>query len=159
MSRSAASMRGDMPDQRPPASRTSASGCRPPTSAIRRPLSPIASSMKRVITRRDSSWIDARPLEARMERVDLVEQAADERDGGAMLGEREQAGAQAVVDVMRVIGDVVGDRRRLRLEARVEAAGPSGWLPIVAENRGGNAALAVALGAARPRRRAAGRCA
>ena len=33
--------------------------------------------------------------------------------------ERQQAGAQAVVDVMRVVGDVVGDRRALRLEAGV----------------------------------------
>ena len=31
--------------------------------------------------------------------------------------ERKQPGAQTVVDVMRVIGDVVGKRRRLRLGA------------------------------------------
>ncbi len=29
---------------------------------------------------------------------------------------REQAGAQAVVDVVGVIGDIVGDRRDLRLQ-------------------------------------------
>ena len=40
--------------------------------------------------------------------------------------EREQPGAQPVVDVVGVIGDVVGERRRLRFEARVGARS-SGW--------------------------------
>ena len=62
---------------------------------------------------------DARLFEPRMKFVDLVEQSCDKRNGGADRGERKQAGAQAVVDVVGVIGDVVGDRGRLRLEARV----------------------------------------
>ena len=42
------------------------------------------------------------------------------------LLEREQAGAQAVVDVVIVVGDVVGDRRHLRLEARPAAPDRAG---------------------------------
>ena len=37
------------------------------------------------------------------------------------LGEAEEARPEAVVDVVRAIGDVVGDGRRLRLEARMQA--------------------------------------
>ena len=87
----------------------------------------------------------ARLLEARMESVDLSHQAVDERNGGAKLGERKQSGAQAVVDVVRVIGDIVRDRRRLRLEARMEAE-VEGLLRVVAKDRGRNAARPVALG-------------
>ncbi len=47
---------------------------------------------------------------------DLRQQAGDEGHGGDVL-QREQARAQAVVDVVGVIGDVVGERRRLRLGA------------------------------------------
>ena len=54
-----------------------------------------------------------------MQPLDLVEQRGDEGRGADRL-EIEQPGAQAVVDVMRVIGDVVGERRRLRFEARKE---------------------------------------
>ena len=52
-------------------------------------------------------------------------QAGDEGDR-ADRGEIEQAGAQAVVDVVGVIGDVVGDRRRLRLGLGEESRS-SGW--------------------------------
>ena len=48
-------------------------------------------------------------------RVDLRDDVADQRHRLEVV-EREQAGAQAVVDVMGVIGDVVGDGRDLRLE-------------------------------------------
>ena len=57
----------------------------------------------------------ARRLEAGIEIVDLSHQAIDKRNSGAKLGKREQAGAQAIVDVMRVIGDIVSDCSRLRL--------------------------------------------
>ena len=57
----------------------------------------------------------ARRLEAGMESVDLAHQAVDERNGGAKLGKREQTGAQAVIDVMGVIGDIVSDCSGLRL--------------------------------------------
>jgi hypothetical protein len=82
-----------------------------------RRLSAIASSMKRVITRRPSSWITA-GARGRDERVDLVEQGPGKATARIASSKIEQAGAQAVVDVMGVIGDVVGDRRRLRLETR-----------------------------------------
>ncbi len=144
MSRSAASMAAVCPTSVRPAAAT-ASGLSTLDSAIRRLLSPIASSMNRVMTRRVSSWIARGCLEAGMESVDLSHQAVDERNGGAKLGEREQTGAQAVVDVMGVIGDIVSDRRRLRLEARMEAEVQA--LPlVVAEDRRRNAARPVALG-------------
>ena len=79
---------------------------------------------------------DARLLESRMEVVDLAEQRFGERNGRADVPQREEAGAQAVVDVVRVIGDVVGDRGRLRLEARMEAE-IQALQPIVAEDRAG----------------------
>ena len=54
------------------------------------------------------------PLQTRMKRVDLGQRRVQERNA-AQIVEAEQAGAQAVVDVMGVIGDVVGQRRALRL--------------------------------------------
>ena len=71
------------------------------------------------------------------------------------LGERKEPRAQAVVDVVRVIGDVVGDRRRLRFEARVKAE-IERVDPVVAGDRFGNAARA---GPAGPQRRAEDHCA
>ncbi len=74
--------------------------------------------MKRVMTRRVSSWTSLAQLEVRMARLDLVDEAVDEGHGADRL-DGEQAGAQAVVDIVGVVGDVVGERRRLRLEAGV----------------------------------------
>ena len=62
----------------------------------------------------------ARLLQAGMEIVDLTHHAVDKRNRRAKLREREQTGAQAVIDVVRVIGNIVSNRRRLRLEARME---------------------------------------
>ena len=62
----------------------------------------------------------ARLLEPGMEIVDFSHQVINERNGGAKLGEREQAGAQAVVDVVRIIGDIVSNCGCLRLEARMQ---------------------------------------
>ena len=62
-----------------------------------------------------------------------------------MSDEIEQTRPQAVVDVVGVVGDVVGDRRRLRLEARV--GGEAERLnSIVFEDRRRHAARPVALG-------------
>ena len=93
-----------------------------------------------------------------MEIVDLAEQSGDERNGGAELGDRKQAGAQAVVDVMGVVGDVVGDRGRLRLEAGM-AREIERLTLVVAKDGGRNAVARGTARRARPRRRAAGRCA
>ena len=88
---------------------------------------------------------DARLLEARIEIVDLAEQSGGEWNGCAELGDRKQAGAQAVVDVVGVVGDVVGDRGGLRLEAGV--AGEIERLTlVVAQDRGRNAVRPVSLG-------------
>ena len=55
----------------------------------------------------------------------------------------KQPGAQAVVDVMGVIGDIVGDRRDLRFERRKAPE-----LQVIARdvvgNRRGNAVVAIA---------------
>ena len=66
-----------------------------------------------------------------------------------MLGEREQARAQAVVDVVGVVGDVVGERRRLRLEARVQAE-VERLQPIVSEDRRRDARARGSARSARP---------
>ena len=50
--------------------------------------------------------------------LDLGDHAAMKGNRGAEVVEREKPRPQPVVDVVRVIGDVVGERRRLRLEAR-----------------------------------------
>ena len=52
-----------------------------------------------------------------VERADLGPAPRDQGHGEQFF-EAEQAGAQAVVDVVIVVGDVVGDRGDLRLEAR-----------------------------------------
>ena len=55
-----------------------------------------------------------------MKRLDLDQQPAQKGDL-AQVVEAEQAGAQAVVDVVGVVGDVVGQRRALRLRLRRKA--------------------------------------
>ena len=144
MSRSAASMAAECPTSVRPAAAT-ASGLStsdfgdPPAALADRVLDePGDEATGQLVDR-------ARRLEAGMERVDLSHQAIDKRNGGAKLGEREQTGAQAVVDVMGVIGDIVSDRSRLRLEARMEAE-VQALHCIVAEDRSRNAARPVALG-------------
>ena len=56
---------------------------------------------------------------------------AREQRHAAQLLERHQAGAQAVVDVVVVVGDGVGEVRDLRLEARLAALDEA--LPELAE--------------------------
>ena len=99
----------------------------------------------------------ARQLEIWMRAIDFVQQRAGERDEADIV-QAEQARAQAVVDVVGVIGDVVGDRGRLRLEAR-ESIEFERVAPIVIENGDGNAAFAIALERPTRRRRSRGRCA
>ena len=55
-----------------------------------------------------------RLIEPRIAPPDLLEHRADQRHLGE-IGDREQAGAQPVVEVVVVVGDVVGQRRDLRL--------------------------------------------
>ena len=56
-------------------------------------------------------------LERRIGAADLPQKIPDELDAGEVV-RAEQPGAQSIVDVMGVIGDVVGERRDLRLRAR-----------------------------------------
>ena len=144
MSRSAASMAGECPTRARPA-RATASGLAtfdfgdPPAALADRVLDEPGDDAA-------GQLVDgARLLEAGMEAVDLPHEIADKRNGGADLGEREQAGAQAVVDVVRVIGDIVSDRRGLRLEARMEAEVQRLRL-VVSEDGGRDAVRPVALG-------------
>ena len=157
MSRSAASMAAECPTSVRPAAAT-ASGLStfefgdPPAALADRVLNePGDDATGQLVDR-------ARLLEAGMEVVDLSHQAVDKRNGGAKLGKREQTGAQAVVDVVGVIGDIVRNRSRLRLEARMEARGPD----AASDRSGGSRPERRAPGSARsarPRRRAAVRCA
>ena len=57
-------------------------------------------------------------LEARMLRRDLAQDVVEQRQARKLL-DPEHLGAQAVVDVVGVIGDVVGDGAALRLGARI----------------------------------------
>ena len=116
MSRSAAAIAGEKPISALPGRARRRALATPDVGDARRALSAMTSSMKRVMTRRTSSWMTRGRSRPGCSALDLVEQRGDERDD-ADRREIEQAGAQAVVDVVRVIGDVVGDRRRLRLEA------------------------------------------
>ena len=59
------------------------------------------------------------PFETGIKSGDFGQQPADETDAGDVV-QFEQAGAQPVVDVVSVIGDVVGDRGGLRLGAGKE---------------------------------------
>ena len=59
---------------------------------------------------------EARGLKARVQRRDLFANCAQVIDRGDVV-QRDQSGAKAIVDVMRIIGDVVGESRRLRLGA------------------------------------------
>ena len=90
-------------------------------------------------------------LEAGVAVVDLAQEIGDERRGGADLGKGEEARAQAVVDVVGVVGDVVGERRRLRLEAGVEGE-VERLQAIVGEDRRRRRRARGSARSARPRR-------
>ena len=55
-------------------------------------------------------------FDARMQTIHLAQDVARDRQVGKLI-EREQLRPQAVVDVVRVVGDIVGQRRGLRLGA------------------------------------------
>ena len=57
-------------------------------------------------------------LEARMLRRDLAQDVVEQRQARELL-DPEHLGAQAIVDVVGVVGDVVGDGAALRLGARI----------------------------------------
>ncbi len=82
---------------------------------------------------------------------------AHERDLRKIV-EREQIGAQAVVDVVGVVGDVVGDRGDLRLGAG-EAPQCEVLQAVIVQDRLRHAALAVAARRVGRRGRSADRCA
>ena len=100
----------------------------------------------------------ARLLELRIAVVDLAEEPVDKGDGGADVGKREETRAQAVVHIMRVISDIVGDRGRLRLEAWL-AAEIERLQAIVAEDRRREARVSGSARLARRMRPRAARCA
>ena len=84
-------------------------------------------------------------LEPRMLRGDLAQNAVDQRQAGEIL-DREHLGAQPVVDVVGVVGDVVGDGAALRLDARIAPQ-----LEVVAARIVGDGARQAAGGIARGR--------
>ncbi len=85
---------------------------------------------------------ETRRLKAGVKHVDLAADLAQKIDL-ANIGDRNQPGAQTVVDIVGVIGDVVGQRRRLRF-----GAGEAGEVEIgnraKFQKRGGQPARGVA---------------
>ena len=73
--------------------------------------------------------------------ADLGDDRARQCDGSKLI-EAEQVGAQTVVDVVSVVGDVVGNRCDLRLQAR-KAPELEILPPIVVRNRFGDAVGAI----------------
>ena len=82
-------------------------------------------------------------LQARMLGRDLAQDVAEQRQAGKLL-DPEHLGAQAVVDVVGVVGDVVGDGAALRLGARIAPEFEIVRLGII-----GDGARQAALGVAR----------
>ena len=85
---------------------------------MRRRLCAITSSIMQRDQAADQFVGMAARLEARMLGRDLAQDVADQRQAGKLV-DPEHLGAQAVVDVVGVVGDVVGDRAALRLGARI----------------------------------------
>ncbi len=78
---------------------------------------------------------DAGRFEARMPVVDLREKPGRRTATAARMSASEnRPGPEAVVDVVRVVGDVVGERRRLRLEARMKRE-VEPLAPVVGQDR------------------------
>jgi len=76
----------------------------------------MTSSTNRVMTRRNDFMDRPGPFEAGIKALHLIAQRADKRNLRDVLYV-EQSGAQPVVYVMGVVGDVVGERGALRLGA------------------------------------------
>ena len=87
-------------------------------SATRRRVSAIRSSTMQADQPAHRFVDQPRQLDAGIAPAHLVEHRADQRHV-AQIVDAEQAGAQAVVDVVVVVGDVVGERGDLRLGAGV----------------------------------------
>ncbi len=81
-------------------------------------------------------------IEPRIGRAYLADDPARQRNGGDVI-ERKQFGAQPVVDVVGVVGDVVGDRGDLRLDAG-EAPELKILQPLIIQDRRRHAVLAIA---------------
>ena len=88
------------------------------SSTMRRRLCAITSSIMRRDQAADQLVGMAAGLEARMLGRDLAQDVAEQRQAGELV-DPEHLGAQAVVDVVGVVGDVVGDGAALRLGARI----------------------------------------
>ena len=117
MARSVPAISAEKPTIGAPAARTSSDdvGAAAPR---RRALSPTTSSISLPIRRRTSSWVSrAGSMPGYWSRTSR-NRPADHRQA-CEIGEREQGGAQPVIEVVCVIGDIVRDRRDLRFGARV----------------------------------------
>ena len=107
---------GEKPASGRPAPRTS-SAVSTPARRSRRAVSSSTSPTIRPIWSRTSSGT-SRASSTSGKRARTVGPGARDQRHLEQLLEREQAGAQAVVNVVIVVGDVVRDRRDLRLQAR-----------------------------------------
>src|SRR5258708_19038048 len=69
--------------------------------------------------KRADSFVYTTPrVDARMLHINRIEKVADKRHSGN-VAEREQIGAQAIVNVMRVVSNIIRKRRHLRFGARI----------------------------------------
>ena len=103
-------------------------------SARRRRVSAIRSLTMRSIRRRIDSWMSRGFLDPGVARRDLAKDRPDQRHV-VEIGDGEQPGAQPVVDVVIVVGDVVGERRHLRLGARARSSSSSVAAVVVGDRR------------------------
>ena len=102
----------------------------------------MTSSIIRVSSRRITSWTRRAGLEVRMLDRDLAQDLAQQRHTGQFV-DVKNIGAQPVVDVVGIVGNIVGDSAALRLGARIA---PQPQIVAVRILRDGarQAALAVA---------------
>ena len=99
--------------------------------------------MSRPISRRIELVYETAGFERRIGGADIGDNLSGQPRSGDLI-EPEQIGAQAIVDIMGVVGDVVGDGGDLRLHAR-EAPQLQVLHPGILQDRLGHAARAVAL--------------
>ena len=101
-------------------------------------------------------------LELRVLSVSIFEDAGDQRDAGELL-EGKKPGPQPVIDVMGIIGDVVGDGGDLSFGAgkapELQVLEPRIVRPAVRPDRMRQPALAIVSDRACRREASAGRCA
>ena len=140
MARSASAVAGEKPA-------TDVSACRTSSAELRRQRGKLAAGFGDDVLDQQADqpadqFVHLAPgIEPRIGGADLADDAARQRHGGDVV-EIEQFGAQPVVDVVGVVGDVVGEGGDLRLDAR-KAPQLQILQPRIVQDGLGDAVLAV----------------